>query len=170
MLVTIDEMNSVVDAYKLDSMTDNTPEITATSLRAAEARVLSYLGGRYDLDALHKLSTDSYLLADLKEMIKDIALYLIMRRHNVDIAYSRVVDTYKLHSEYLSRVASGGRSPLGERELKRLLGADAQTAPRSLPARGAGLKPLLRTRRQRLLRQCDGGETTKIVQRTDLYY
>ena len=107
MLVTIDEMNSVVDAYKLDSMTDNTPEITATSLRAAEARVLSYLGGRYDLDALHKLSTDSYLLADLKEMIKDIALYLIMRRHNVDIAYSRVVDTYKLHSEYLSRVASG---------------------------------------------------------------
>lgn len=107
MLVTIDEMNSVVDAYKLDSMTDNTPEITATCLRAAEARVLSYLTGRYDLDALHKLSTDSYLLADLKEMIKDIALYLIMRRHNVDIAYSRVVDTYKLHSEYLSRVASG---------------------------------------------------------------
>lgn len=107
MLVTIEEMNSVVDAYKLDAMTDNTPEITATCLRAAEARVLSYLGGRYDLDALHKLSTDSYLLADLKEMIKDIALYLIMRRHNVDIAYSRVVDTYKLHSEYLSRVASG---------------------------------------------------------------
>lgn len=107
MLVTIDEMNSVVDAYKLDAMTDNTPEITATSLRAAEARVLSYLGGRYDLDALHKLSTDSYLLADLKEIVKDIALYLIMRRHNVDIAYSRVVDTYKLHSEYLSRVASG---------------------------------------------------------------
>lgn len=107
MLVTIDEMNSVVDAYKLDAMTDNTPEITATCLRAAEARVLSYLGGRYDLDAIHKLSTDSYLLADLKEMIKDIALYLIMRRHNVDIAYSRVVDTYRLHSEYLSRVASG---------------------------------------------------------------
>lgn len=107
MLVTIDEMNSVVDAYKLDAMTDNTPEITATCLRAAEARVLSYLGGRYDLDALHKLSTDSYLLADLKEIVKDIALYLIMRRHNVDIAYSRVVDTYKLHSEYLSRVASG---------------------------------------------------------------
>lgn len=107
MLVTIDEMNSVVDAYKLNAMTDNTPEITATCLRAAEARVLSYLGGRYDLDALHKLSTDSYLLADLKESVKDIALYLIMRRHNVDIAYSRVVDTYKLHSEYLSRVASG---------------------------------------------------------------
>lgn len=107
MLVTIEEMNSVVDAYKLDAMTDNTPEITATCLRAAEARVLSYLGGRYDLDAIHKLSTDSYLLADIREMIKDIALYLIMRRHNVDIAYSRVVDTYKLHSEYLSRVASG---------------------------------------------------------------
>ena len=106
-LVTPQEMDSVVDSYKLDAITDNTPAITATCLRAAEARVLSYLGGRYDLEAIGRMDTDSPLLADLKEIVKDIALYLIMRRHNVDIAYSRVVDTYKLHSEYLSRVASG---------------------------------------------------------------
>lgn len=62
------------------------------------------------------------------------------------------------------------RSPLGKRELKQVPTLDIGDREVSLPARGAGLKPLLRTGRQRLLRQCDGGETTKIVQRTDLYY
>lgn len=107
MLITPTEMNSVVDAYKLDQMTDNTPAITATCLRAAEARVMSFLASRYDIEAISHMPTDSPLLADLKEMTKDIALYLIMRRHNVDIAYSRVVDTYKLHTEYLAQVARG---------------------------------------------------------------
>lgn len=107
MLITPTEMDSVVDAYKLDQMTDNTPAITATCLRAAEARVMSFLASRYDIEAISHMPADSLLLADLKEMTKDIALYLIMRRHNVDIAYSRVVDTYKLHTEYLAQVARG---------------------------------------------------------------
>lgn len=107
MLITPTEMNSVVDAYKLDQMTDNTPAITATCLRAAEARVMSFLASRYDIEAISHMPTDSPLLADLKEMTKDIALYLIMRRHNVDIAYSRVVESYKLHTEYLAQVARG---------------------------------------------------------------
>lgn len=107
MLITPTEMNSVVDAYKLDQMTDNTPAITATCLRAAEARVMSFLSSRYDIEAISHMPTDSPLLADLKEMTKDIALYLIMRRHNVDIAYSRVVESYKLHTEYLAQVARG---------------------------------------------------------------
>lgn len=107
MLITPTEMNSVVDAYKLDQMTDNTPAITATCLRAAEARVMSFLASRYDIETISHMPTDSPLLADLKEMTKDIALYLIMRRHNVDIAYSRVVESYKLHTEYLAQVARG---------------------------------------------------------------
>lgn len=88
-------------------MTDNTPAITATCLRAAEARVMSFLASRYDIEAISHMPADSPLLADLKEMTKDIALYLIMRRHNVDIAYSRVVESYKLHTEYLAQVARG---------------------------------------------------------------
>lgn len=107
MLITPTEMNSVVDSYKLDQMTDNTPAITATCLRAAEARVMSFLASRYDIEAISHMPADSPLLADLKEMTKDIALYLIMRRHNVDIAYSRVVESYKLHTEYLAQVARG---------------------------------------------------------------
>ncbi len=107
MLITPTEMNSVVDSYKLDQMTDNTPAITATCLRAAEARVMSFLASRYNIEAISHMPADSPLLADLKEMTKDIALYLIMRRHNVDIAYSRVVESYKLHTEYLAQVARG---------------------------------------------------------------
>lgn len=106
-LVTPKEMDSVVDSYKLDAITDNTPAITATCLRAAEARVLSYLGGRYDLEAIGRMDTDSPLLADLKEIVKDIALYLILRRHNVDMAYERVAEAYKMHQEYLSKIAGG---------------------------------------------------------------
>lgn len=113
MLITPTEMNSVVDAYKLDQMTDNTPAITATCLRAAEARVMSFLASRYDIEAISHMPADSPLLADLKEMTKDIALYLIMRRHNVDIAYSRVVESYKLHTEYLAQVARGEIRLLG---------------------------------------------------------
>lgn len=107
MIVTPNEMNSVVDSYKLDAITDNTPQITATCLRAAEARVLSFLAGRYKVEAFGKMPTDAPALADIKEMIKDIALYYVMRRHNVDMAFERVAEAYKMHNEYLAKVAAG---------------------------------------------------------------
>lgn len=107
MLVQPKDMITVVEAYKLEEMTDNTPDITLTCLKAAEARVLSYLSSKYDIEEIQKLSSDTPALYDLKEMIKDIALYYIMRRHNVDIAFERVVDAYKLHQEYLKGIAMG---------------------------------------------------------------
>lgn len=107
MLVQQQEMLTVVDSYKLEEMTDNTPEITLTCLRASEARVLSYLSAKYDVSAIQALPPDTPALADIKEMIKDIALYYVMRRHNVDIAFERVVEAYKLHQEYLKGIATG---------------------------------------------------------------
>lgn len=107
MLVQQQEMLTVVDAYKLEEMTDNTPDITLTCLRASEARVLSYLSAKYDIAAIQAMPSDTPCLADIKEMIKDIALYYIMRRHNVDIAFERVVEAYKLHQEYLKGIATG---------------------------------------------------------------
>lgn len=107
MLVQPKDMITVVEAYKLEEMTDNTTDITLTCLKAAEARVLSYLSSKYDIEEIQKLSSDTPALYDLKEMIKDIALYYIMRRHNVDIAFERVVDAYKLHQEYLKGIAMG---------------------------------------------------------------
>lgn len=112
-MVPINDMNTVVDDYKLHEMTDNTEAITATCLRAAEARVLSYLSTKYDVVAIQKLPTDAPALADIKEIIKDIALYYIMRRHNVDMAYSRVVDAYKQHNEYLKGIATGNIGIVG---------------------------------------------------------
>lgn len=105
MLVTLQELNTVVDQYKLDAMTDNTPEISLACLRAAEAKVLSYLATRYDIAAIQALPSDALSLADLKEIIKDIALYYIMRRHNVDMAFDRVVAMYREHTAYLSDIA-----------------------------------------------------------------
>lgn len=102
-------MLTVVDDYKLQEMTDNTQEITLTCLRAAEARVLSYLSAKYDVVALQALPSDAPQLAD----IKDIALYYIMRRHNVDIAFERVVEAYKLHQEYLRGIATGSLGIVG---------------------------------------------------------
>lgn len=106
-MIKITEMNTVVAQYKLDEITDNTEEITLNCIRAAEANVLSYLSNRYDIEAIQKMSSKNPYLSYLKEMIKDIALYLLLRRHNIDIAYERVVDTYKMHIDYLSQVAKG---------------------------------------------------------------
>lgn len=107
MLVKIKDMISVVDSYKLQEITDNNDEITTTCLRAAEARVLSYLSARYDIDEIMKIPATSPILADICEIIKDIALYNVLRRHNVDLAYDRVCEAYKLHNEYLAAVATG---------------------------------------------------------------
>ncbi|WP_081773848.1 phage protein Gp36 family protein [Porphyromonas gingivicanis] len=106
MIVNIEEMITVVDSYKLQQITDNTDAITETCLKAAEARVLSYLSNKYDVEEIQRMSSQDPALADLKEMIKDIALYYIMRRHNVDIAYESVREAYKLHQEYLKGIAT----------------------------------------------------------------
>ncbi len=107
MIVKTHEMQTVCDQYKLDQITDNTEAIIQSCLLAAENRVFSYLSYRYNVEKIRTLESNSSLLADLKEMIKDIALYLIMRRHNVDMAYERVVDNYKMHREYLTQVSEG---------------------------------------------------------------
>lgn len=113
MIVKVAEMSTVVDEYKINEITDNTEEITINCIRAAEARVLSYLSNRYDIEAIKKLSANNANLADLKEIIKDVALYYLLRRHNIDIAYDRVVDTFKMQIEYLTSIAKGHISIAG---------------------------------------------------------
>ncbi len=113
MIVQPDEMNTVVEQYKLDDITDNTTEITATCLRAAESRVLSYLSSKYDIEKILELPTSSPALADIKEIIKDIALYYILRRANIDIAYDSVRESYKLHNEYLHNIATSNIGIVG---------------------------------------------------------
>ncbi len=107
MLVQIEDMQSVIDQYKLDQITDTTEAITTICIKAAENRLFSYLESRYNVAKIKSLNPNDERLADIKEMIKDMALYLIMRRHNIDIAYERVVDNYKMHLEYLKQVAEG---------------------------------------------------------------
>lgn len=124
MLVKPSELNTVVDQYKLDAMTDKIPEIALTCLRAAEAKVLSYLATRYDIAAIQALPSDAPSLADIKEIIKDIALYYIMRNHNVDISYDHVVAMYREHTAYLSDIA---RAHISLPSLPPLKGQDGET-------------------------------------------
>lgn len=110
MIVQPQDMQTVVDAYKLEQMTDNTPEITRTCLAAAESKVMSYLANRYDVHAIISTSSSHPTMADICEMIKDIALYYIMRRHNVDLAYQSVIAMYREHIAYLEHIAKGSVS------------------------------------------------------------
>lgn len=113
MIVTIEEMNTVVDEYKLQQITDNNDDITRNCIRAAESRTLSYLMNRYSIDKIRELPADAPALADLKEIIKIIALYNLLQRHNIDMHYSSVFESYKLQIEYLEKVASGKVSLIG---------------------------------------------------------
>lgn len=113
MIVQPSQMQTVVDSYKLDQMTDNTPEITRTCLAAAESKVLSYLAARYDVAAIASKPSTDPSMADLCEIIKDVALYYIIRRHNIDLAYKSVVDIYQEHMRYLEHVAKATISLVG---------------------------------------------------------
>ena len=106
-------MTTAIDQYKLDEITDHSTEITTTCLRAAEQKVLSYLANRYDVLAIAGMTTSNPQVADLAEIIKDIALYYIIRRHNIDLVYSSVVAVYKEHLNYLEHIAKGTISLVG---------------------------------------------------------
>ena len=113
MIVSPAEMTTAIDQYKLDEITDHSTEITTTCLRAAEQKVLSYLANRYDVLAIAGMTTSNPQVADLAEIIKDIALYYIIRRHNIDLVYSSVVAVYKEHLNYLEHIAKGTISLVG---------------------------------------------------------
>ena len=113
MIVSQQEMTSAIDSYKLDEITDHNDAITDTCLRAAQQKVLSYLANRYDVTAIASMSSSQPEVADIAEIIKDIALYYIIRRHNIDLAYTSVVEVYKEHLNYLEHVAKGTISLVG---------------------------------------------------------
>lgn len=106
MYIQVNEMNSVVDEYKLHEITDQDDSITAQCLLAAQERVTSYLRNRYDVAKIFARRGDERD-AELVEIVKNIALWLLIRRHNVDILYERVKQSYDADIRYLEHVAAG---------------------------------------------------------------
>ncbi|PSJ23874.1 hypothetical protein B7P34_36425, partial [Streptosporangium nondiastaticum] len=99
-------MNTVIDDYKLREITDNTDTITIECLAAAESRVSSYLHNRYDTVKIFS-ATGFERHPEIVAIVKNIALYFICRRHNIDIIFERVKEAYNADIAYLTALSKG---------------------------------------------------------------
>lgn len=128
MFIEIQELKSVLYDYQLQQIIENDTDIAAMAIEAAVEEVRSYLDVRYDCDKIFAATgTDRNAL--IVEMLKNIALYNIVRLANVDIIYEKARERYDRAVEYFDRVASGKlalRLPLKEDEQ-----GDVQTKFRS---------------------------------------
>lgn len=110
MYVTLEEFNSVVDQYKINEITDNDDTITNACLLSAEREVQMYLAGRYDIDAIFS-KRDKERDQLLMQFIKDIAAYHLFKRHNIDMNWRYVQDTYDRTIDTLKMIQSGKLVP-----------------------------------------------------------
>lgn len=106
MFLEIQEMNTVVAEYKVREITDYDDGIMQQCLLAAVKRVRRMLSGRYDVDKVFSAMGDERD-AELLEICKNIALWFLIRRCNVDILYGRVKETYDRDMDYLKELKNG---------------------------------------------------------------
>lgn len=106
LFIEIEEMKTVVADYKVDEITDADATIMQQCILAAVKRVRRMLSGRYDVDKIFS-ATGEERDAELLEICKNIALWFLIRRCNVDILYSRVKETYDRDMAYLKELMAG---------------------------------------------------------------
>lgn len=99
-------MNTVVADYKIQEITDYDDGIMQQCILAAVKRVRRLLSGRYDTDKIFSATGDGRD-AELLEICKNIALWFLIRRCNVDILYGRVKETYDRDMDYLKELKNG---------------------------------------------------------------
>lgn len=99
-------MNTVVAEYKVQEITDYDDAIMQQCVLAAVKRVRRLLSGRYDVDKIFSAAGDGRD-AELLEICKNIALWFLIRRCNVDILYTRVKETYDRDMAYLKELKDG---------------------------------------------------------------
>lgn len=108
MYIEIQEMQTVIADYKLDEITDSSSEIIQSCILAAIKRVRSYLG-KYDTTKIFTATGDDRD-PDIVEIVKNVALWNLIRRNNVDILYARVKDIYDRDIAYLKEISNGNIS------------------------------------------------------------
>ena len=106
MFIEIAELNTVAAEYKLEEITDYDDSIAQQCILAAVKRVRRMLSGRYDVDSIFAAKGEERD-AELLEICKNIALWFLIRRCNVDILYNRVKETYDRDMEYLEELKNG---------------------------------------------------------------
>lgn len=107
MFLDIKEMDTVIAEYKVEEITDYDETILQRCILAAVKRVRRFLSGRYDVDRIFSAEGDERD-AELLEICKNVALWFLIRRCNVDILYGRVKETYDRDMEYLKELRDGG--------------------------------------------------------------
>lgn len=106
MFIEANEMETVIADYQIQEITDYTPEVLQQCMLAAVTRVARLLSGRYDVDKIFS-AVGEERDAELVEICKNIALWFLVRRCNVDILYSRVKEYYDRDLEYLKELMKG---------------------------------------------------------------
>lgn len=106
MFIEIAELNTVAAEYKLEEITDYDDSIAQQCILAAVKRVRRMLSGRYDVDSIFTAQGEERD-AELLEICKNIALWFLVRRCNVDILYNRVRETYDRDMAYLRELTDG---------------------------------------------------------------
>ena len=106
MFLEINEMNTVAAEYKVEEITDYDSGIVQQCILAAVKRVRRFLSGRYDVERIFSASGEERD-AELLEICKNVALWFLVRRCNVDILYNRVKETYDRDMAYLKELRDG---------------------------------------------------------------
>lgn len=110
MFVTEEELRSVAYSYQLELIVENDVTILHMAINAAVEEARGYLSARYNADAAFAATGDDRNPL-LLEIVKDIALWYIIRLSNVDILYQPVKERYDRAVQWLDRVASGRITP-----------------------------------------------------------
>lgn len=110
MFIEVEELKSVLYDYQLQQIIENDTDIAEMAISAAIEEVRSYLEVRYDCDKIFA-TTGKDRNSLIVEMMKNVALYNIVRLANVDIIYEKAKERYDRAIEYFDRVASGKLAP-----------------------------------------------------------
>jgi len=110
MFIQPNELKTVAYEYQLQQIVDNDNTIIATAIDAAIQEAESYLAVGYDCEKIFS-AVGKKRNTLIVELIKDIALYKIVRLSNVDMLYENIEKRYDRTIKYLERVASGKLAP-----------------------------------------------------------
>lgn len=92
--------------YRLQEIAEYDDTIVQACILAAVQRVTRLLSGRYDVEKIFSATGDERD-AELLEITKNIALWFLCRRCNVDILYNRVKEAYDRDMAYLRELMKG---------------------------------------------------------------
>lgn len=100
------ELKTVINSYQIYEITDNDDTIVQSCIIAAIKRVSSYLNALYDVKVIFAASGDKRD-PDILEITKNVTMWFLVRKNNIDIAYTKVKEVYDRDIEYLKAIGKG---------------------------------------------------------------